>query len=137
MARKRRFGFRRKARRAVARASSPFRRKRRGSRSSGGGVGNLTATIVGAAAYGAGREWASDKLQPVLSKIPAGDLADEVGMGVLSYFMAKGQVPLLNKVPYSREIGRAGLTIEAARVGSYVANRYLPTGTMQTTSTSW
>lgn len=110
---------------ARARAHS-FHRKHH--KSSGGSM-NLTGLLVGAAVYGAGREFVSDKLQPITSKIPAGDLADEVGLGVLSYFVAKGKVPLVNKIPYSKEIGRAGLTIEAARVGSYLAQRYVPGAT--------
>lgn len=97
----------------------------------------MTGLVVGAMAYGAGREWVSDKLQPVLSKIPAGDLADEVGMGVLSYFVAQGKVPLVNKIPYSREIGRAGLTIEAARAGAYLGGRFLPTSSGSSAGASW
>lgn len=97
----------------------------------------MTGLIVGAAVYGAGREWASDKLQPLLSKIPAGDLADEVGMGLLSYAVATGKIPLVNKLPYSREIGRAGLTIEAARAGAYLGGRFLPTSSGSSAGASW
>ena len=124
--------------RTRARRSS-FRLGRRRSRSRrSGGVGNMTGLVVGAMVYGAGREWVSDKLQPVLSKIPvAGDLADEVGMGVLSYFVAQGKVPLVNKIPYSREIGRAGLTIEAARAGAYLGGRFLPTSSGSSAGASW
>lgn len=87
----------------------------------------MTGLLIGAAAYGAGREWVSQKISPVTSKLPiAGEYADEIGMGLLSYFVAKGKVPLINKIPYSREIGRAGLTIEAARVGAGLAQGVIP-----------
>lgn len=110
--------------RAFARGKSFFRRKK-SRRSSGGGM-NLMGLIIGAGVYGATREFASEKLAPLTSKIPAGQYADEVGLGVASYFLAKGKIPLLNKIPYSREIGRAGLTIEAARIGAGLSQGMLP-----------
>lgn len=97
-------------------------------------MGNPTGLIIGAAVYGAGREFVSNKLAPITSKVPAGDLADEVTMGVLSYFVAKGSIPIVNKIPYSREIGKAGLTIEAARVGAYLGSKYMPTMTSTVSS---
>ena len=130
------------AKRRRSKARSSFRgfakrKSRRSGRSTGSG--NLTGLLIGAAVYGAGREWVSNKIAPVTSKIPAGQYADEVGMGVLSYFVASGKIPLINKIPYAREIGKAGLTIEAARIGSGLANQYMPTsGTTSTTqSTSY
>lgn len=141
MAKRRKGGFRRRARRAYARVSSGFRRfKRRGRRSSRGGSlsgGGAMGILVGGAVYGAGREWASNQLQPVLSKLPGGDLADELGMATLAYFVAKGKVPIVNKIPYSKEIGRAGLTIEAARVGAYLGSKYMPNGTNSSPAVSW
>lgn len=108
--------------------------RRKGRRSSASKGVNPTGLVIGAMVYGAGREWLSDKLQPLTSKIPAGDFADEVGLGVLSYFVAKGSVPLVNKIPYSRDIGKAGLAIEAARVGSYLGAKYIPSANSNVTT---
>lgn len=121
---KRRSKGRRFKRFARVRSGSRFKRRSRSRK--GNSTGSLTGTLIGAAVYGAGREWMSNKLSPLTSKVPAGDLADEVTLGAISYFMAKGSIPLLNKVPYSREIGRAGLTIEAARAGAYLGGRMIP-----------
>jgi len=90
------------------------------------------ALIAGSMIYGAGREFLSQKLEPLTKNIPAGDFADELTLGTLSYFMAKGKIPVLNKVKITREIGRAGLTIEAARVGAYLGSKFIP----MTTSTA-
>jgi len=96
------------------------------------------ALVIGAGIYGAGREYVSDKLSPITSKVPLGDLADEATMGVLSYFVAQGKIPLVNKIPYSKEIGKAGLTIEAARVGAYLGAKFVPSMTSSSSSSaSW
>ena len=123
--------------RRKTRRSKGFKRsaKRSGKSSSGFGMNKLMGVVIGASIYGAGREFASNKLQPVFNKIPAGDLADEVGMGILSYFIAKGKIPLINRIPYSKEIGLAGLTIESARVGAYLGAKFMPMG-VSTTSTA-
>jgi hypothetical protein len=44
--------------------------------------------------------------------IPAGDYKDEVGMAILSYFAAKKGTGIV------RNVGKAGLTIEAYRAAS-------------------
>jgi len=74
------------------------------------------AVILPAGIYGAFRAKAATALAPVLSKIPGGALADEVGMGIASYLLAKKGKGMLKKV------GIAGLTIEAARAGEQLAN---------------
>ena len=67
--------------------------------------------ILPAGIYGALREKVSTMLDPVTSKVPGGSVADELVMGLASYIVAKKTKGTL------REIGRAGLVIEAARVG--------------------
>lgn len=103
-------------------AKRSFKRSSRRSSGSTGMKGDI-ALIGGSMIYGAGREFVSTKLAPITSKIPAGELSDEVGMGVLSYFLYKGKIPLLNKIPMSRDIGRAGLIIESARAGEYLVKK--------------
>lgn len=111
----------RKIRRARA-APRSFRRARR----SGSSGANVMGIAIGGMAYGAGREYVSQKLAPLTAKIPAGDLADEVGMGILSWALATGKIPVINKYNVTKDIGRAGLAIEAARVGSYLGANMLP-----------
>lgn len=122
MARRRRFKARRIGRRS-------FFKRRKGRSSGSMSKGGLMGTIIGGMAYGAGRAWVSDKLTPLTSKLPLGQYADNVGMGILSYFVASGKIPLVNKIPYSREIGRAGLTIEAAFAGQELIGNKLNSGT--------
>lgn len=134
---------RQRMKRSKARSFRGFAKRKGRSSKRSSGMGNLTGLMLGAAVYGAGREWVSNKIQPITSKIPAGQYADEVGLGVLSYFVASGKIPLINKIPYSREIGRAGLTIEAARIGAGIGGQYLSSGgtmtqtTNTTVSNSW
>jgi hypothetical protein len=126
MARRRRFGFRRKARGFARKA---YRSARRSVRSSEG-LGNI---LIGGAAYGAIRE-------PMVSNVMkwsgnfAGDWTDEVigfGASYLAYTKGSG---------YIRSAGRAGLTIEAARLGKALSSGML-TGTSSnssgSTSTAW
>ena len=116
------FGKRTSARR-VARFSV-----HRSRRSFGSGIGSDVALVGGAALYGAGREWLSQKLEPITTKVAgvAGSYADEAVLGALGYFMAKGKIPGINRIPLSREVGRAMLTVEAARVGSGLAAGMMP-----------
>lgn len=115
---------RRKIKRSRIRTRSYFKAKRHSKRSSG--LGSLAGTVIGAMAYGAGRQYVSDKLQPLTAKIPAGQYADEVAMGGLSYLMMKGKIPLINKLKITRDIGKAGLAIEAARLGAGLSSGFMP-----------
>lgn len=92
----------------------------------------LVGTIVGGVAYGAGRQYASNALAPITAKIPAGQYADNVVMGVLSYLVASGKIPLINKIPMSREIGKAGLVIESAMIGQSIIGGKTATGSHTT-----
>jgi hypothetical protein len=123
-----------KRRSSSSRRFGGFRKvSRRSGRSSFGG-GDL-AVVGGAAVYGAAREWLSEKLQPITQPVAgvAGGYADEVVLGIAGYLMSKGKIPLLNKVPMSRDIGRAALIIEAARIGSGVAGGVLSKQSTTTT----
>jgi len=48
------------------------------------------------------------------------NVADEIAMPVALYFIAKGKVPLVNKIPMSRQIAKAGLVAEGAYLGARV-----------------
>lgn len=81
------------------------------------GLSGTMGVVIGGVAYGAGRQYVSNLIAPLTSKIPLGQYADNVGMGLLSWALATGKIPLLNKIPMSRDIGKAGLAIEAAFAG--------------------
>lgn len=78
---------------------------------------------VGALAYGLGREWTLGRLDPVLSKVPIAGFqyVDEAAMFALSWALSKGKIPFVNKLKISRSIGKAGMMIEAYRVGASLA----------------
>jgi hypothetical protein len=88
-------------------------------KSTSSGNGGIMALIGGAMIYGAFREKASDAIQPLTSKIPLGNIADEVVLGAAGYFAAKKGTGIV------KEIGKAALTIEAARIGEAVVNGQL------------
>jgi len=75
---------------------------------------NPTSLIIPAAVYGAIRAPIAQALDPVLSKIPFGNMADELGLGIVSYFAAKKGKGMIKK------IGTVGLVVESARVGELV-----------------
>lgn len=104
------------------RAFTFFRRKRRNPASSP----SLMGTILGGMLYGGIRARVSNALTPITSKLPFGDLTDEVAMGVLSYALAKGKIPILNKWDLTKKIGVGGLIVESARVGEYTLGKIQP-----------
>jgi len=71
----------------------------------------LGAVVLGGAVYGVGRQYVSNLISPLTSKIPLGNLADNLAMGLVSYYAAKKGTGMV------KEIGRAGLYIEAALAG--------------------
>jgi hypothetical protein len=90
---------------------------------------NVQALIMGSLAYGAMRQKASNALSPITSKVPLGDIADEVVMAGLSYLaMKKGKGIIKN-------IGKAGLTIESARIGEALINGGFNFGNVAKSST--
>lgn len=94
---------------------------------------NLTTLMVGSAIYGMGRSYLSNLIAPVTNKIPLGDITDEVSLGVLSYFVAKGK---LSNNKTIKAIGKAGLTIESARVGEYALSQIMPNKSSVTSVTN-
>ena len=96
--------------RARARPSYRVKAKRRHSK----GMNSELKIALGGFGYGAIRKPLSD----LTSMIPfVGGFGDEVGLGIASYLMARGKIPLLDKIKITRDIGRAGLAIESARFG--------------------
>jgi len=96
-----------------------------------GGVGNSAALLqVDAMAYGAVRQYASNAIAPLTSKIPLGSLSDEVAMGLVNWAIVKyaGKGMLGN-------IARKGLVIENARVGEALIQGGIP-GLMGGSSTT-
>lgn len=109
---------RRKRYSRARRASSPFRKRSRSRRSSGFGFGmsGTIGTLVASAAYGAVREKVSTVISPLTSKIPLGDVADEVGMIIVAT-VAKKYI----KNPIVTKIADAALIVEGARIGESIA----------------
>jgi len=106
------------------------------SRKTGSSSANEMGLIVGGAVYGVGRSYAEQLIAPLTNNLGMlGDYADEAVLGVTGYFMSKGKIPLINKVPYSKEIGKAMLVIESARVGSALGSQLI--GKPQPTSTAY
>lgn len=78
---------------------------------------------MGAFVYGVGREWTLGKLDPLIQKIPIPGVqyTDELAMFGVSWLLAKGKIPVVNKAKISRSVGRAGMMIEAYRIGAMLA----------------
>jgi hypothetical protein len=108
-------------------------KKRRGKKSYSNK--NLMSMVIGGGVYGAGRQYASVKLMEVMQKTPLpewfqkifGNNADEALMLTASATLATGRVPLLKwKIPSMlqnknlKEIGKAGVYIESAFIGSSI-----------------
>jgi hypothetical protein len=105
-------------RRAARRAGRFFRSQRR---STARGE-TTTSLLLGAGIYGALREKAANALIPVTSMVPLGNAGDEVILGVLGYMLAKKGSGVF------RQVGKAAVTIEAARVGEMIASGTLGIG---------
>lgn len=101
-------------RRIVRRLTSSAKKGYRRAKSSGVKPEQL---ILPAGVYGAVREKVSNVLTPVTSKIPLGSIADEVVLGTIHYFGAK---KFKNKM--AKDFFRAGLCVEAARIGEAVVD---------------
>lgn len=102
------------ARRAVARTRTVVKRVRSKSKS---GAYNPQKAVVGGFMYGLARPQVAKLLSPISSKIPMGQYADELIMGVLSWQIAKGKVPMIPK-----NVGLSGLAIESFVVGQDVGS---------------
>jgi len=124
--------FKKKAQRKARKIYVKAKSKRRSSNKSG-----LMLSLVGAGIYGAGREVLSSYMTPITSKIPAGGFADEIGLLVVNWALAKGKIPFINKMKITRSIGKAGMLIESARIGQIIGGGAFAnmTNTGATTST--
>jgi len=120
---------RRKSRRSYKKAS-PRRRKAKQL------ITGLAGQAVGAMAYGAIRERMSMALDPVTQRVPFGQYADEAVMITANYLVASGKVPFVNRVPMIKQIAKAGLMIEAARLGEQITRGFLSTNNSGTTAPS-
>lgn len=98
-------------RRVYGKAKKGYRRSKKSN--------NPTALIIPAAVYGAIRAPVAQALDPVLQKIPMGGIADELGLGIVSYFAAKKGKGMIKK------IGQVGLVVESARAGEVLISGQL------------
>lgn len=96
---KKRYGFARKARRFAKRSTD---------------MSNPVGIVLPAFAYGAARPMLSDWASPLTSKLPFGNFADEIVLGLAGYFMAKKGNGII------KNAGKAILTVEAASLGNQV-----------------
>lgn len=78
-------------------------------------VSSPVGVLLSGGAYGAGRAWLSNKLTPVLSKIPLGNISDEAGLFLLAWFANK---KVNNK--FVKDVAKAAMVVEAARIGEAV-----------------
>ena len=83
---------------------------------------------IDAMAYGAVRPYISNLMAPLTNMIPAGNLADEISMGLVDYLVAKKIGGTIGK------IASKGLIIENAMIGSSVSSGLLSSN--KTTSPS-
>jgi hypothetical protein len=90
-----------------------------------------TGIIIGGAVYGAARGYVSNAIKPVTDMIPFGNLADNVVMGGISYLAAKKGKGMV------KQIGQAGLAIEAALAGQDLINGGLLGGSQSSGSSNW
>ena len=113
---------RKKARRSNKRAS--IRARSRGS----GNSSNPLMIILPAMVYGAGRQYLSNMAQPLTSKIPLGNYADEALFGLAGYFMAKKGKGIV------KNIGTSMLIVESASLGNQLLGQI---GTSSNVSTGY
>jgi len=86
----------------------------------------LLGVLMSAGIYGAFRAKVSNYLSQYTSRIPLGNVSDEVGMGLLCIL---GKKFIGNKVPMAKKVFDAGLYIECARIGEAAATGQLGLGT--------
>lgn len=95
---------------AVKMAKKRYTRKKRSSRRTE--TFKPMAVLVSAGAYGALRSRISTLLSPVTSKIPLGNIGDEVGIFFLANYLKKQKT--------LKPFAKAAMYIEAARIGEAV-----------------
>lgn len=94
-------------------------RKKKGlfkrSKSKNGTGIDLMIDVLFPVAYGAGREFINDKLDPITSKVPLGVIADEAVLGTLAFI---GHKKL--KKPMAKKALKNVLIIECASAGQTI-----------------
>lgn len=100
-------------------ARKRYVRKKRSYRKSASILGVNTAKALGAMIYGGVRMRTSNMLAPYTSKIPLGNISDEVGMLAVTTLAKKY---LFKRAGTLRDAMTAGQTIELARIGEAVAS---------------
>lgn len=98
------------------RTRTVYKKAKSGARSFFNGT---TGKLLAAALYGGVRERVSDMVAPATSKIPAGEISDEVGMLALNWILSRSLPGPM------KPAARAGMIIEAARIGEFVADKGL------------
>ena len=101
-----------------------FRRSKR-HRSKSSSSMKPTSILLAAGVYGAFREKLSNMLTPITSKIPLGNIADEAVLFGAGYLVAKKTSGVL------KEVGKAAMFIEAARLGEAVISGQIGLGSAQ------
>ena len=81
-------------------------------------MGGLIPTVLGAGVYGAFRQKISDMLTPVTSKVPLGNIADEVVLGATAVLLKKF---IGRKMPILNPVFQGAIVIESARIGEAIA----------------
>lgn len=99
--------------RRIYAAKAPTARRRKSSSNRMGGI--MSAIQFDSMIYGGLRAKMSNALMPLTSKIPLGTISDEVGLGILNYFVAKNTSGMV------KNIALKGLVIENARLGDAIA----------------
>jgi len=80
---------------------------------------------IAAFGYGVGREALEQRVvQPIMARlpIPGFQYADNIGMIAANWALAKGKVPGLKNIKILRAVGRAGMTVEAFKLGEEIGS---------------
>jgi len=121
---------RRRFKRIRAAARSTVRYVKKSRKQSSGMSNPLMTHALPGFIYGSVRQTAKDFANPLTSMLPLGQNSDEVAFGTLGYVLAK------NTSGFTRDFGRAMLTVEAASLGHNVINPMLQGMVGTATSTS-
>jgi len=92
-------------------------------------TGKIAAPIV----YGMLRSKTSTMLEPYTSKIPLGNISDEVGMFLVSHFAKKF---VFKRAGIVREALTVGQGVELARIGDAIINGQISLGGLTASATS-
>lgn len=122
-----------RSRKKVVRRRTARKKTRRSTRSKTMKFMGLNLGLIGAGvAYGAIREYASNKLMPFTQKIPLGAVSDEVGL-LIATMAAKKYV--FKGKGFMRNVLTQGQTIEAVRIGQAAINGDINLGGLNASST--